>query len=90
MGLKNIFKIWIMVSVVLLAIIGYILLGTSVSLKYEVEEPKMMGMRGEDLDDKEALLNQLIFILKTAAAYLVVNIIIVGRWLFNNSMVNKT
>lgn len=87
--MKNIFKVWMAVSLIILVVVGLRLLDTSVSLKYEVEEPRMMGMKGEDLDDKENLLNQLIFALKSAGVYLVINIVIVSRWLFKNSLANK-
>ena len=87
--MKNTFKAWIAISLIILVVVGLRLLDTSVSLKYEVEEPRAMGMKGEDLDDKEHLLNQLIFILKSAGIYIVINLVIVSQWLFKNSMVNK-
>lgn len=83
--MKNTFKIWAAVSLIILIVVGLNLLDTSVSLKYEVEEPRAMGMKGEDIDDKEHLLNQLIFILKSAIVYILINLVIVSRWLYKNS-----
>jgi hypothetical protein len=69
--------------------VGLRLIDVSVSLKYEVDEARAMGMKGEDLDDKEYLLNQLIYILKSAGVYILVTIVIMSLWLFQNSLVNK-
>lgn len=88
--MKNTFIAWVIISLIILVLVGFRLLDTSISLKYEVQEPRAMGMKGEDIDDKERLLSQLIFMLKFAAVYIVTNILIVSRWLVKNSLVSKS
>ncbi|WAC12285.1 hypothetical protein [Dyadobacter pollutisoli] len=69
--------------------VGFTLLDTAISLKYEIIHPRAMGMKGKYLDDKEYLLNQLILVCKSSSAYLVINIMIVALWSFKNSLINE-
>lgn len=87
--MKNIFKVWVILSCIILVMVGFTWLDTAISLKYEVIHPRAMGMKGEDLDDKEYLLNQLILVCKSSSGYLVINIMIIARWLFKNSLINE-
>ena len=43
--MKTIVKIWAVTSLILVMLIGYILLDTFVSLKYEIEEPRAINRR---------------------------------------------
>ena len=78
---KTAVKIWLGISLLLLVLIGYGLLNTYVSLKYEVDESKTNGQIEEYLQDKEHLLKELAFLLKFGGGYVLVNVVLVGRLL---------
>jgi hypothetical protein len=65
-------------------IVALKLVDTYVSVKYEVEEPQMVGKLSDALNDKEKFLNQLIFVLWSAGIYLVLIIIVMFRSAFSN------
>ncbi|MET7259280.1 hypothetical protein [Dyadobacter fermentans] len=79
--MRNIVKIWLCISLVLLVGIGYALLNTYVSIKYEVDDAKVTGLTDEHLREKGRLLNELAFLLKVGGGYVLANVVLVGRWL---------
>lgn len=79
--MRNIVKIWLCISLVLLVVIGYALLNTYVSIKYEVDDAKVTGLTDEHLREKGRLLNELAFLLKVGGGYVLANVVLVGRWL---------
>lgn len=79
--MRNIVKIWLGISLILLVVIGYALLNTYVSIKYEVDDASVTGLADEHLREKGRLLNELVFLLKVGGGYVLANVILVGRWL---------
>lgn len=75
--MKIISKIWLLISVVALAIIALNLINAYVSLKYEVDEPKSLGKISDALFEKEKHLKQLIFWFWIFLCVLIGNILIV-------------
>ncbi|WP_146151581.1 hypothetical protein [Dyadobacter jiangsuensis] len=82
--MKIVSKLWIAVSLMLLLIVASKLLDAYVSLKYEVEEVHVSSQLNEAVIDKKKLLDQMIVGLWSAATYLLVNIIIMVRRVYNN------
>ncbi len=83
--MKTIFKIWIAISIVFLVLLILGLIDSYVSLKYEIEPYEMSNKVTEAIADKRHLLKNLIFILRIAAIYLVINIIVLFRWTFGKT-----
>ena len=79
--MKTALKIWLGISLMLLIMIGWALLDVLVSLKYEIDEVCAGRYAGEYIKEKEFLLNKLAFALKFFGGYLIVNVIIIVRWL---------
>jgi hypothetical protein len=73
--LKALLSMWLIVSVVLLALAVFSLVNVEVSLKYEFEEVVAMGYEHPPNVD---WLFSLRSVLRSGAAYLVLNIVVIG------------
>lgn len=70
---------WVGVTATLLIVIAYGILSCYVSLKYEVEEPRMMDMANGAIEVTDRYVRELISWLWIVLAYLALNLIAVVR-----------
>jgi len=83
--MKYLLKLLIVLSLLIISVVGYKLLDTYISLKYEVEEPIAMSKNiSEILKTKEHYINQLIFWLWIIIGIQIINIALFFKILTNN------
>ena len=75
--MKALLSVWLVISVVLLALAVLSLVNVEVSLKYEFDEALAMGYEHPANVD---WLFSLRVVLRSCAAYLVLNLAVIGAW----------
>lgn len=87
--MRLILKVFILISIVIIAWASFKLLNVYTSLKYEVEEPGAMGKNvSELLNNKERYIKDLIFWLWLLIITQVVNVAVLFKVLTKSKLVN--
>ena len=86
--MKTLNKIWLFLSFIIIAFIIINLINAYISFKYEIEEPKSMGLISDILLEKEKHLRQLIFWFWLFLIIIIVNVLILfkGTYISNSKV----